>query len=438
VNIYQMVRPTNIAMTLSISRSLTAIKTISSGLLLLAAFMPCHAGDTGSGEVMAGVIKALEGKDAKIESITAYAIPVDAERRFSYTVQKGRLHAFIRFTAGEHHGWTEINFARAIPETEVAGFLASQLKWYGKLKGLTVAEALQAVVARRPKGARELETAEMALLDLAGQLTGKPTIELLGLTGKEPVPGVFCILSDDPAEVEKMAKLALDQKLNTHVKVKLHGKVETDLAVVQAARKVIGADAFLVGDPNRGYRPEQADESIEPITTALRQLHAAGLSACEDPAAMTVAQWEELQAAVGGLALVPDVPMRPAWDAPRQISQGMGKIYNMHPACMGSVAETVNLGRLIQSWNRNLMVGDASLVGPACSAWTQMAIGLKADWVEAIEKPQENDVFQRALLKNPVDRTPEGKFFIRENLSGWGVEIDETKLRPLAAMVVEL
>jgi L-alanine-DL-glutamate epimerase-like enolase superfamily enzyme len=386
---------------------------------------------------MIGVIKALEGRDAKIESITAYAIPINAERRFSYTVQKGRLHAFIRFTAGGHQGWTEFNATRAIPEAEVAGYLASQLKWYGALKGLTVTEALKTVVARRPKGVRELEAAEMALLDLAGRLAGKPTIELLGLTGEDPVPGVFCILSDDPAQVEKMAKLALEQQLGTHMKVKLYGKVATDLAVVRAARKVIGPDAFLVGDPNRGYRPELSDEGIEAIADALRQLHAAGLSACEDPAEMTATQWEAMQASVGGLALIPDVPVRPAWSAPQQIRPSMGRIFNMHPACMGSVMETVTLGHLIQSWDRKLMVGDSSLVGPACSAWTQMAIGLGADWVEAIEKPQENDVFQRCLLKNPVGRTPDGRFFIRENLPGWGIEIDEAKLRELAASAVE-
>ena len=406
--------------------------------MLLAAFLPCHAADPAKTEVMAGVIKALDGKDAKIDAITAYAVPVDAERRFSYAVQKGRLHAFIRFTAGGHHGWTELNVTSAVPKEKTAEYLASQLKWYGELKGLTVADALAAVVARRPNGVRELEAAEMALLDLAGRLTGKPTIQLLGLTGKEAVPGVFCILTDDPAQVEKMAKLALEQKLSTHLKVKLYGKVETDLAVVKAARKVIGPDAFLVGDANRGYRPKASEDDIGPIADVLRQLHAAGLSACEDPADMTTAQWEALQAAVGGLALVPDVPVRPAWSAPQQIRPGMGRIFNMHPACMGSVMETVTLGHLIQSWDRKLMVGDASLVGPACPAWTQMAIGLGADWVEAIEKPQENDVFQRCLLKNPVDRTPDGKFLLRENLPGWGIEIDEAKLRTLASAAVEL
>ena len=47
------------------------------------------------------------------------------------------------------------------------------------------------------------------------------------------------------------------------------------------------------------------------------------------------------------------------------------------------------------------------------------------------------DDFQRSLPRNPVDRAPEGKFFIHENLPGWGIDTDETKLRPLAAAVVE-
>lgn len=384
------------------------------------------------------VYKALEGKDAKIDSITAYAIPVDAERRFSYRVQKGRLHIFVRFTAGGHSGWTELNVAKAIPDDQLAAYMSKQLKWYSELKGLSVTDGMKYLVNRRPKNRKELEVAEMALLDLAGRLTGKPAIELLGLTGKEPVPGVFCILSDDPVQVEKMAKLAVEQKLTTHTKVKLFGKLATDIAVIKAARKVLGEDVYLVGDVNGGYRREQTDEDILPIAVAMRKLHGAGLTACEDPAKMSADQWVALQDAVGTLDILPDVPVRPAWDAPKQIKPGMGRVFNMHPACMGSVAETVSVGRLIQSWDRKLMVGDSSLVGPACPAWTQMAIGLGADWVEAIEKPQENDVFMRVLKRNPVGRTEDGRFMIKESLPGWGLELDEPKLRKLAGAVVEL
>jgi len=402
-------------------------------LLLLVQQSSARAADP----LFESLFAALEGHDASITAVTAYAVPVDAERRFSYAVQKGRLHAFIRFSAGGKSGWTEINFTR-VPDEAAADYIARQLKWYGELKGLTVSAALRKVLARRPKAYKELEVAEMALLDLAGKLTGRPAIELLGLTGRDPVPGVFCILTDDPAQVTRMAHVALEQKMSTHLKVKLYGKVETDEAVVRAARGVMGPDAYIVGDVNGGYRRKLSDEGIGEIASALKRLHAAGLSACEDPAVLGPAQWTELQQAVGALDLLPDVPMRPAWDAPKQAHAGMGRVFNMHPACMGSVVETVRLGRLIQSWNRKLMVGDASLVGPACPAWTQMAIGLGADWVEAVEKPQENDVFQRCLVRNPVGRAPDGRFMLREPMPGFGVELDETRLRQLAAAVIEL
>ena len=226
--------------------------------------------------------------------------------------------------------------------------------------------------------------------------------------------------------------------MSTHLKVKLYGRVETDEAVVRAARSVMGPGAYIVGDANYGYRRKQSEEGIEGITAALQRLHASGLSACEDPAAMSPGQWAEIQRSVGDLELLPDAPMRPAWDAPKQVNADMGRVFNMHPACMGSVVETVRLGRLIQSWDRKLMVGDASLVGPACPAWTQMAIGLGADWVEAVEKPQENDVFQQCLVRNPVGRTSDGRFMVREPMPGWGLELDEARLADRAAAVIEL
>lgn len=41
------------------------------------------------------VFAALEGKDAKIEAVGFFAVPVEAERRFSCTVQKRPLHEFV-------------------------------------------------------------------------------------------------------------------------------------------------------------------------------------------------------------------------------------------------------------------------------------------------------------------------------------------------------
>jgi hypothetical protein len=116
----------------------------------------------------------------------------------------------------------------------------------------------------------------------------------------------------------------------------------------------------------------------------------------------------------------------------------MGRIFSIHPHGMGSLIEAVELGRVIQRHGKKLMVGDASLVGPACSAWQQVAIGLGADWVEALEKPQESDVFQQCVQTNPIRRTADGRFFVGEHLPGFGVEIDIERLKALSVVAISL
>ncbi len=380
------------------------------------------------------IVEALADSNATISGVDFFGVHVDAERRFSYTVQEHRQHAFIQLRAGAHVGWAEANlgYNNEHPNVSVEKRVW-RMHWFAELLGMTLAEALEHLETSREKhDYRQLEYAEMALLDLAGRALDRSCLELLELSGRNPIPGVYCILSDQVDVVAKKAANAQEQNLRSHLKVKLYGDRETDLAVVRAARKVIGSDAYLIGDVNFGYRRTQTDESIDKIAGSLIRLREAGLDGCEDPAAMSQSQWVRLQHLVGTLDLVPDAPLRPAWKAADQISAEMGRVFNMHPACMGSLIELATLGRRIQSWGKRLMVGDSSLVGPACSTWQQLAIGLQADWVEAIEKPQENDVLQQCLLDQCTIRTDSGRFALKEASPGFGMQIDEGRLRQLA------
>ena len=382
------------------------------------------------------VMTSLRPITDRIDCIEIYGIPVNAERRFSYAVQKNRWHLFIRFSSRGQSGWSEMNIGSGAAELPFQK-RTSRLQWFRQLLGLTPVEAIEYLHAGQDtKGHGELEAAEMAVLDLGGRLLGMPAAQILTLTQTAPVPGLFCILSDDPEKVRSEARRSLDQNLRTHLKVKLYGKTETDCVVVKAAREVMGAKAYIGGDVNMGYRHRPSDTPVDDIVAAMIALQAAGLDACEDPANMSKSQWSEVQRRVGDLSLIPDEPMRPAWQSKIDLDPAMGRIYNMHPACMGSLIETVELGRAIQHADKKLMIGDSSLVGPACPAWQQMAIGLGADWVEALEKPQENDVFQRCVLRNPVGRSPDGRFEVKEWLPGFGVEMDLKKLKKLSSDVL--
>ena len=363
---------------------------------------------------------------------------VDAERRFSYEVQKDRQQVFLRFMAAGKSGWDEIGLAKGKPGDTVEQRLA-RLDWYRELKGKTAAEAILYLVELREKRPRDaMEHAEMAVLDLAGRLLAKPATELLGITGTVPVPGLYCILSDDPQTVRKEAARALEQNLRTHLKVKLYGKPDADQAVVRAAREVFGKTAYLAGDVNMGYRHAVTDAPVDDVVAAMVALRDLGLDACEDPAEMSNDQWAQVQQRIGTMSLIPDVPLRPAWKSRLNLDPRMGHIYNMHPSCMGSIIEMVELSKVIRANGKKLMVGDASLVGPGCPAWEQLAIAMGADWVEAIEKPQENDVFQRCTLHNPVQRTPDGKFAIKQLRPGFGVDMDDPKLKSLSCGFLKL
>lgn len=372
----------------------------------------------------------LAKSPAVIDTIELLGIRIDAERRFSYKVEMYREHIFIRFGSGPHSGWAEMNVGENIKNLPFEKRVW-RLAWYGKLKGKTFAEALDHIIAQRELASHaSTECAEMALLDLAGKSMGVPALDWLGLEKRAPVPGLYAILSDDPAKVRSEAKRALEQNLRSHLKVKLYGKLETDLAVIQAAREVFGPDPFLIGDANTGYRRELVpDAGVDDLVPAMKALHAAGLTSAEDPAKLSAPQWAALQQATAPLELCPDVPTRPSWKSIETLRPEMGEIFNMHPAGMGSIIQTVRLGHWIQSHGKRVMVGDSSLVGPACPAWEQIAIGLGADWVEAIEKPQENQVFQDSTLSNPVRRTQAGWFALAKPAPGFGVEMDLPKLR---------
>lgn len=408
-------------------------------LMLMAGALAFTPTMFGADSVRDHVMVALAPITNRIEAIEVYGVPVNAERRFSYEVQKNRWHLFIRFVADGKSGWTEMNMGQGEPNLPLEK-RAWRLKWFGELKGKTPAEAVEFFHTSQDNlGRAELEAAETAVLDLAGRLLDKPAAEILTLTKNDSTPGLFCILNDDPAKVKIEAQRSLEQNLRTHLKVKLYGNTNTDCAVIRAAREVMGAKTYIGGDVNMGYRhTPDTNAPVDDIVNAMFALRAAGLDACEDPAQMSNAQWAEVQRRVAPLALIPDEPLRPAWKSRLTLDPAMGGIYNMHPNCMGSLIETVELGRVIQNAGKKLMVGDASLVGPACPVWQQIAIGLGADWVEALEKPQENDVFQRCMLRNPVIRTPDGRYEIKERRPGFGVEMDLNKLKELSSGMLNL
>ncbi len=380
----------------------------------------------------------LADAEGKIDRIDLYRIDVTHERHFSFGTWHGRQQMVLRYWSQGKYGWGETIASANEPDLKIA----SRKEPYEQLLGKTVDEAIRFLRTHQEdwKG-RQSEIAEMALLDLGGRLLETPTLELLELPGREPIPGLFCVLEKDIDAVKREVQNSLDQNLTTHLKIKLFGDVELDEKVIRAAREVFGREGTLTGDVNGGYfsrrnRQPGQKPGLEDVAARLTRLHAAGLDACEDPGHFEDEDWIRLQKLVEPLSLLPDAPTRPATVRKNTLPDGMGHIYNIHPDCMHSFLDAVALARRIQDFGGpKLMVGDQSLIGPACDSWTQLAIGLGADWVEAILKPHECRDFIDCIRSRNVRQQEDGRFGLSELSPGFGLEVDEDALAQKAGDV---
>jgi len=369
-----------------------------------------------------------------VDSIDLFLVNVTKERNFSHSTWHNRQHIFIAIRSNEITGWSEV-----LANKNDLNFDINEWGSYLQvLNGKSIEEAIEITrtnALSKNWKAKKSEPILMALYDIQGKIVNKPTIELWGLEGRDPVPGLFCILEKDINQALIQAEVAKSQGLSDFVKVKMFGDVELDLALTKALRQSFRPETFLMADANRGYKTWQ---SLEELSDLMKNLHNAGLDAMEDPAELTKEQWIGLQSMVGEFSLIPDRPMRPAFKALEFFNPEMGHYFNIHPDTMSTFQEAVELGKKIKAHDRGLMIGDSSLIGPACTFWQQFAIGLGASWVEAIEKPQESDVFEKCVSKMSTEIGKDGRSRITKLRPGFGIEMNEEKLESLADKYVKL
>lgn len=364
-------------------------------------------------------------QDLNIDEIKVYRYDINKARHFSWGSWYNRQHAFVKFQIGEYVGWSEMIASKNKPDLDIAEWGA----FLKPFKGMKLSEAYKLINEQKDDSKRmldlgQLEFIEIALLDLQGRIENIPTVMLLEMNQNQSVPGLFTILQKDLSVIDSQIEDAIHLNLNSHVKFKMFGNKSLDLNIAKLARKKLGTNAMILGDANRGYKNWS---DINELANTLINLNNAGLDAMEDPANMTVDQWVKLQKLVKPLKMVPDHPMRPSWKAIEIIKSGMGEVYNFHPGSMGSVYHLNLLAKKIKKFNARIMIGDDSLVGPACNAWQQIAIGAGADWVEAIEKAGESENYLASVKSKPTFRDESGRFAANFK-PGFGLELDEKKL----------
>lgn len=362
---------------------------------------------------------------SKIDAIELFRYDINTPLYFSFGTWYNRQHIFMKISSGNYSGWSEIPATVNNPELNIAEW-GNYLKLF---KGLTLNKAFEVLKSFQKKGTeysfKNLEFIEMGLLDLLGKVKELPVVEILDLKGRKPIPGLFTILDNNIEKVKEKAQNSIAQKLDSHVKIKMYGNQILDAKILKTVRGVLGTDAIIISDPNYGYKDWK---NLDELAQIILRHKENDLYAMEDPSDMTMGQWAKLQKKVGDFMLIPDVPLRPAWKGVDVVFEGMGKAYNLHPSAMGSFKYAVELSKKIKSFGGKVMIGDDSLIGPACNAWQQIAIGAEALWVEAIEKKGDSNDYLGCIESKASYQNDKG-YFGFEPKPGFGLELNMKKLK---------
>ncbi|WP_298763501.1 mandelate racemase/muconate lactonizing enzyme family protein [uncultured Polaribacter sp.] len=381
-----------------------------------------------------GTKNGNEYLNEKITKIEIFRYDINIPRYFSWGTWHNRQHLFIKISSGNFYGWTETPASKNNPDFKPTAWV----NYLKQFKGLTIGEAQKILASEQVLGSKRslkmLESLDMALLDLSGRLQNKSAVELLGLRGTKSVPGLYCILDKDEKKVREEAEKSIEQNLAHHLKFKMYGDEKVDMKLLKTIRGVLGDEAVVISDVNKGYKKWK---SLDQLKGILNRLSANGLNAIEDPANLKTKQWIQLQEMVGDLTLIPDAPMRPAWKGIKTMQKGMGHIYNLHPSTMGSLTHTAKLAHKVKEIGAKVMIGDDSLVGPACSAWQQIAIGVGATWVEAIEKKEDSKLYLECLQSTATKKDANG-YYSYQPKPGFGVELDTNRLKKVSALYIEV
>ena len=372
--------------------------------------------------------------DVKITRIELYKYDINIPRYFSFGTWHNRQHLFMKVSAGDYYGWSEIPASRNRPNL-------NPVKWVNfvkQYKGLSIDNAQKLLAAQQmpesKTSLKEMEFMDVALLDILGKIQGKSVVELLNLTNRSPVPGLYCILYKKEEEVKKEAESSIEQNLAHHLKFKMFGDKQLDLKLLHTVRTVLGNEAKVISDVNNGYKNWN---SLAELADTLNIFKSNGLNAIEDPAQLKTEQWVELQKMVGDLSLIPDKPLRPAWHGIKTIKPDMGHIFNLHPSTMGSLKQTAVLALKIKAFGGKIMIGDDSLVGPGCSAWQQIAIGAGAEWVEAIEKKEDSKPYLDCVLQSATKKEANG-YYALDPVPGFGLVLDAKRLKSVCSLYVDV
>jgi len=191
--------------------------------------------------------------------------------------------------------------------------------------------------------------AELALLDLAGQRFGVSAGEVVGPVIREHVQYTGVIAANSVPGVTKYATMLKEYGV-AHAKIKTGADLDTNLALLSAAREVLGEAVELRIDANCAW---DAKEAIH----QLRMMEPFRLAGVEQPmAADDLAGMQELTAA-GIVPVVADESVASIDDARRLVDMAACNIFNIRVSKMGGLSNAARIHRIAREGGLECQLG---------------------------------------------------------------------------------
>ena len=263
---------------------------------------------------------------------------------------------------------------------------------------------------------------ETALLDLEGQILGKPIWALLGQKTRETVPLSISIADPDWSRDLDLISRATDAGIKTF---KFKAGFDThafDLMRIEQTRDRFGDGLNLRLDYNQGLTPDQAMERVSDLDTL-------GLDFIEQP--VRAKEWEAMATfqMASATPLLADESVFDGFDLVRAVRDEIANAVSIKIMKAGGPAQGHALGRNASNLGWRTYGGDMFETGIAHLAGLHM-IAASDDFAWGCEFYHANWHLKRDLL---AERFPEENgAVVVPDMPGLGVAVDEDRIRQTA------
>jgi len=276
--------------------------------------------------------------------------------RFSYGRQDKFRFMIVRLSGSGVVGWGE---SLTNPDEKLKDILPELIgKDAGQLDGLLTGnwQDLETII---------LEPFSMALHNLVCNARDITLPTLVSAQNRTSVPLMPCMFPNTVEQAEQFAEKWIELGFK-HLKTKLLGQREHDVAIVKAIRRAIGQDCYLQGDANMGYK------DLPTARDVLKELYESGLNCIEDPLDSSLADIARLRKWVP-IPIMLDQAARSLPDIAEIGRLGAADIINLHPCQQGTVSELTARDNLARSLGMKVIIGGTGFAGPGTAFYQQLA-----------------------------------------------------------------